>query len=603
MNRKELISEIDIQISEFKNILKSEKNHDILEEKILDLLCEIDGKITEIVGNKDSIQKEIIFHRFIAMHLIDTKFTSIDDFLDDYLAIAYQEIQERTILLSHDLFIPGNSNIEKGDTNKKNKITVKKAGKNKILKRVLHDLWYKPSEIIKVSVENLNANRMRKIPYNIYHLDKSGLQKTILICDEIWQATFVYEGIIDTENFQNIEKWETIWDSQALKIIYSKKSFESSLEIALSDTLTFEEKEGKIENEDEEQEDNIKKEQYTIEELKKLKIPESVLWEDKYWRDYVMKINEKYSNKILPLSLKWLDKILQCEKKKLKRMEALWMRIREKYTIQEIRALNVSEEVLWNDRKWKIYAEEINKILLYKELPTSLRWLATILWCKAVKKDLKEALWMILKKDYTISELKALNIPEEVLWDNNYWKSYAEKINKEYPDKKLPTSLEGLAWLLWCENIKSARMKALWMIVKEKYTISELKALNIPEWVLWHYKQWKPYVEEINKEYPEKELPASLDTLASILLCKPIKVEMMQALWMIVKEKYTLSELKALNIPEEVLWYSIKWKVYSEKINKEYPDKKLPTSLEGLAWLLWCKMQKKIAFKEVLWIK
>jgi hypothetical protein len=174
MNRRELISEIDIQISEFKNILKSEKDYNILEEKVLDLLCEIDEKVSEIVGNKDSIQKEIIFHRFIAMHLIDTKFTSIDDFLDDYLAIAYKEIENRTTLLSHDLFISGSSNIEKSDIEKKNKkIKLLKADKNKIFKRVLNNLLYKPENIQKVFIENIDSNRMRKIPYNIYHLDKS----------------------------------------------------------------------------------------------------------------------------------------------------------------------------------------------------------------------------------------------------------------------------------------------------------------------------------------------------------------------------------------------------------------------------------------------
>lgn len=289
MNRRELISEIDIQISEFKNILKSEKDHDILEEKILELLCEIDGKITEIVGNKDSIQKEIIFHRFIAMHLIDTKFTSIDDFLDDYLEIAYQELKERTTLLSHNLFIPGNSNIEKSDN--KNKIIVKKADKIKILKRVLNNFWYKQSEIIKVSVENLDSNRMRKIPYNIYHLNKSGLQKTILICDEIWQATFVYEGIIDSKEFLNIEKWETVWDSRALKIIYHKKTFEENIISALSGKLTFEEKEKKIVNEEEEKADIEKKEKITKEELFKIMRNYKSTVQESY--DYFMNISSR----------------------------------------------------------------------------------------------------------------------------------------------------------------------------------------------------------------------------------------------------------------------------------------------------------------------
>jgi hypothetical protein len=113
MNRKQLIEEIDIQISEFKNILKSENNHDILEEKILNILCEIENKISEIIGNTNissSTQREIIFNRFVTMHVIDTNFTSIDDFLDELIDTLYQEVEK--VILNHDLFIPGTSNIE-----------------------------------------------------------------------------------------------------------------------------------------------------------------------------------------------------------------------------------------------------------------------------------------------------------------------------------------------------------------------------------------------------------------------------------------------------------------------------------------------------------
>ena len=460
MNRRELISEIDIQISEFKNILTSEKDHDILEEKVLNLLCEIDGKITEIVGNKDSIQKEIIFHRFIAMHLIDTNFTSIDDFLDDYLAIAYKEIEERITVLSHDLFIPGNLDIEKSDTDNKNKITVKKTDKNKILKRVLHDLWYKPSDIIKIFVENLDTNRMRKIPYNIYYLDKSGMKKSVLICDQIWQATFVYEEIIDTDIFQNIEKWETIWDSQALKIIYSKKSFGSNLEIALSDTLNFDEKEKKIVNEDEEKADLlVKKGKYTLLELQELNIPEKVLWTYNKWNVYSKEMNKLNPKKRLPISLVWLAKICWCKKSKKELMEKLWIVSRE-YTILELQTLHIPEEVLWDDKEWRSYAEEMNKLNLEKQLPLTLSWLATKCGCKKQKWKLMEKLW-IVSKEYTLLELQELNIPEEVLSYEKTWKSYAQEVNRKYPKKYIRVSLEWLSKICWCNKIKKELMKKL----------------------------------------------------------------------------------------------------------------------------------------------
>jgi hypothetical protein len=59
---------------------------------------------------------------------------------------------------------------------------------------------------VKQFEETLNPERMRKVPYQIYHIMTNNLQKTVLISDQIGQATFVYDTIISPEIFQIIEK-------------------------------------------------------------------------------------------------------------------------------------------------------------------------------------------------------------------------------------------------------------------------------------------------------------------------------------------------------------------------------------------------------------
>ncbi|MCH2189240.1 DEAD/DEAH box helicase family protein, partial [Candidatus Gracilibacteria bacterium] len=52
------------------------------------------------------------------------------------------------------------------------------------------------------------------------------------------------------------------------------------------------------------------------------------------------------------------------------------------------------------------------------------------------------------RENYTVQELIDMNIPEEVLGSDRFWKPYAIEKNKENPDKKLPLTLIGLARLL-----------------------------------------------------------------------------------------------------------------------------------------------------------
>lgn len=81
-------------------------------------------------------------------------------------------------------------------------------------------------------------NRMRNFPYNITHLRHGNIQKTILISDEIWQATFVYDWLIQEQHFREYSKWESILWLEPKKIIYWSKFSERLKEAIFSQEIS-----------------------------------------------------------------------------------------------------------------------------------------------------------------------------------------------------------------------------------------------------------------------------------------------------------------------------------------------------------------------------
>ncbi len=261
-SRNNLLDHIEQDIQNFHMILQSETDKNQLENQVLDILWDIEKKVAIIIWDRHprtALEKEKVFQRYIGLNHIASQYTSIDDFLDMLIAKLSQDLKK--IKLTHDIFEKGAAQIEWNGISKE-KIELKTAQKNKLFLRVLHKMGIDFSDVTQYE-ESLNPERMRKIPYQIYHIEKWENQKTVLISDQIGQATFVYDAIIHTDIFKSIEKWDEIEGNPALKIIYNIKSYEKNLEIALNNILTFEEKEWQIVNEDEERADVEKMQKVT----------------------------------------------------------------------------------------------------------------------------------------------------------------------------------------------------------------------------------------------------------------------------------------------------------------------------------------------------
>lgn len=79
--------------------------------------------------------------------------------------------------------------------------------------------WRKDTEI-HIYKESLDIKRMRKSPYHIINIKWKNFSKTILISNQIWEATYIYDSLIEPEQFREIEKWQEIDWVKPIKVAY-----------------------------------------------------------------------------------------------------------------------------------------------------------------------------------------------------------------------------------------------------------------------------------------------------------------------------------------------------------------------------------------------
>ncbi len=505
MQRKIFISQIEDDIKSFQNILQTQTNKNILEEEILHILWEIEEKVSQIIWNKKlrtAQEKEAVFQRYLSLNKIESKYTSIDDFLDELIAKLAQELTQRKIQLTHDLFEKGTAQIEwNGET--KEKIELQTSPKNKIFLRVLHKMWIDFWNVQEYE-EQLNPKRMRQIPYKIYHIENWGTQKTVLICDQIGQATFVYDAIIEPAIFQVIEKWEEIDWNKALKIIYNKKTYENNLERALNTTLTFEEKEKQIVNEEEEKADE-KKEILTKEELFKK------LWNYE-WRSE----QESYD------FFMWLWSI------KIAKIKIWWNKVHSLKTLSWI-------EIEWVIIYPSVFQEWIEKIFEWKDIVKITKLTKEILTKEELFKKLWNYEWRSEQESYDFfmgwwtREIKALKIwwnrvtgLKSISWIEIEWEIknisvFQEWIEKIFEWKDIVKITKLTKEILTKEELFKKLWNYEWRSEQESYDFfmgwwtREIKALKI--WwnkvtrlksISWIEIEWEGKNPSVFQEWIEK---------------------------------------------------------------------------------------------------
>jgi hypothetical protein len=138
-------------------------------------------------------------------------------------------------------------------------------------------IWVKDIEIKKYKEKN-NTKKMRKFPYYIINILWKDYSKTLLISNQIWEVTFVYNLVITPEHFVNVEKWEELYWVKPIKVIYNK-NYSNNLKKLLAININ-EHKEIKSKKLDYKDKNNIIEllNNVTDEEWKKIEIDLTNIW-------------------------------------------------------------------------------------------------------------------------------------------------------------------------------------------------------------------------------------------------------------------------------------------------------------------------------------
>ncbi|NUJ97810.1 hypothetical protein HGA92_03440 [Candidatus Gracilibacteria bacterium] len=221
------------------------QNGEKFTDDFLDALIEYQRKVEEILKGKGKTKEEI---KKILDKNTDEKVKKAVD-----LILSFSRPEEKNIGFT--LFKKGEKKV--GEKKGNNIMELRTLDKYDEFLRVYHRLFFGNKNVkIDVFIENLNKDKMRKIPYKIIHFYGNQFSRTFLISDQVGEVSLVYDGIIEIneDNFINISKGEKIDGKQANKITYSK-NYAKKLEHYLSsqtleDEAGFDEKNENIDGEE-----------------------------------------------------------------------------------------------------------------------------------------------------------------------------------------------------------------------------------------------------------------------------------------------------------------------------------------------------------------
>ena len=152
----------------------------------------------------------------ISRHWWNDEIFSVDQLLDKFIHTIEEKLAIDVVELPFSIYppkhIPEIETWEKGEE-KLSEREVVSVEKYKILLYILHARGISFDNIVVLQESQTllqSERRMRTFPYKIIYLQEWEISKTILISDEIWQATFVYEWLIREDNFHEYSKWDVI---------------------------------------------------------------------------------------------------------------------------------------------------------------------------------------------------------------------------------------------------------------------------------------------------------------------------------------------------------------------------------------------------------
>ncbi len=200
VNRKELSKDIQWQYREMNKLFVNKKlGERKLADRFLDVFEEIYKKVDILLSWKNIREENL-------EKLLQNSFKKA---IEAIIRISERNIEE----LDYSIFISRKikNSITYIKRDWENRERKKTADKYKIFLTVLNNLYFGDKTVkIKHSKEKVSRKKYRHFPYYITQIKLKKRTLTVLICDEIWEATYVYNTHVDKEEFKKIEKGQVI---------------------------------------------------------------------------------------------------------------------------------------------------------------------------------------------------------------------------------------------------------------------------------------------------------------------------------------------------------------------------------------------------------
>lgn len=212
VDRKELSKEINKKYIEMGELLWNNSiDERIFTDKFLEIYEEIQNKVFLLLSSSEKLDKDKVEE-------------NIEKIFQDAFRKAIESIIKINSINTQNLdFSIFKSKWMLRLRWWKSKIEFKQWDKYNEFLRIYNELFFWRKDVqIKTYMEKLDSNKIRKSPYYIINIIWGDFSKTLLISNQIWEATFVYNWMIESGKFAEIEKWQEINGLKPIKVVYSE---------------------------------------------------------------------------------------------------------------------------------------------------------------------------------------------------------------------------------------------------------------------------------------------------------------------------------------------------------------------------------------------
>jgi len=231
------VSRLQQELLEFLSVSQDTISFTNLSEEYLNRVISILSITQELVPTPENQNSEYslrVFKRLVAMRTSDSvnDILSVDELLEQFIETIEKKLKIESVKLPFTIYPPNHTTvIQEWDESSEefNEQEPKQVPKFSLFLHILNEKWisFDSIMVLEEDEELLRAdNRMRVFPYKIIYLRDWDIEKTILISDELWQATFVYEWIIREDNFADFSKWEGIESVIPEKVVFWTRYWE-----------------------------------------------------------------------------------------------------------------------------------------------------------------------------------------------------------------------------------------------------------------------------------------------------------------------------------------------------------------------------------------